>query len=123
MPLPEKSDERSTDVASSKRSVTSGARGATGPRTTQGKQRSRYNAIKRGIFAKDVLLSHESAAEFESLIKGYREDFQPQGMHETLLVENLATIVWRRKRLLQAEAAEIASEFEFETLRSVQVQD
>ena len=35
------------------------------------------------------------------------EDFRPQGKLETVLVENLGTLLWRKRRLLQAETAEI----------------
>ncbi|HXP72216.1 MAG TPA: hypothetical protein VOA88_23290 [Candidatus Dormibacteraeota bacterium] len=123
MPQPEKLDEKSTDATGSKNSFARGARGSTGPRTVPGKQRSRYNAIKRGIFAKFVLLEHESAADYESVLNGLREDFHPEGTLETLLVENLAAIIWRKRRFLQAEAAEIANGLEFKSLESIQAQD
>jgi hypothetical protein len=126
MPQPEKLDKegsRSTDVAGGKHTFDRGARGATGPRTVHGKQRSRYNAIKSGIFAKFVLLEHESPAEYESVLNGLREDFQPQGTLETLLVENLAVLTWRKRRLLRAEAAEIGNGVEFTTLDSLRAQD
>src|SRR5882672_4228540 len=61
---------------------------STGPRTPQGKQRSKYNARKHGLFSKAVLLKGESRAEYESLLNGLMEDFQPQGKLETVLVEN-----------------------------------
>lgn len=35
------------------------------------------------------------------------EDLQPQGKLEKVLVENLATLLWRKRRLLQVETAEI----------------
>jgi len=36
-----------------------------------------------------------------------REYFKPEGPLEELLVEKLATIIWRRRRLLSAEGGEI----------------
>ena len=126
MPQPEKLDKegsRSTDVAGGKHSFAQRARGATGPRTVQGKQRSRYNAIKSGVFARFVLLKHESRVDYESVLNGLREDFQPQGTLEMLLVEDLAVLTLRKRRLLQAEAAEIGKGVEFATLESIQAQD
>jgi hypothetical protein len=80
---------------------------ATGPRTAQGKKRSTLNAIKHGLLSKTGLLQDESRVEYDVLLDGLLEDFQPQGKLETVLVESLATVLWRKRRLLQAETAEI----------------
>jgi hypothetical protein len=96
------------------------ARKSTGPRTTAGKQKSRYNALKSGIFAKVVLLKRESPTEYGSLLNGLREDLQPQGTLEAALVENLAALLWRKRRLLRAESAEITNAVEFMSLDSGQ---
>ena len=55
------------------------SRKSTGPRTQAGKQRTKFNAIKHGIFAKGIVLKNESRTEFESLRDGLWEDMQPQG--------------------------------------------
>jgi hypothetical protein len=86
---------------------------ATGPRTSAGKERSKHNAIKHGIFANAMLLRNESRTEFDSMLNRFRNDLQPQGMLEELLVEKLAVISWRYRRLLYAEAAEIEMRAEF----------
>jgi hypothetical protein len=83
-----------------------------GPRTQLGKQRSKYNAMKRGLFAKVVLLSHEPRAEFNALLYGLQESLKPEGVLELTLVEKLATILWRYRRLLQAETAAVLSNIE-----------
>lgn len=85
----------------------------TGPRTSAGKERSKHNALKHGIFANAVLLRNESRTEFDSILNRFRDDRQPQGMLEELFVEKLATISWRYRRLLLAEAAEIEMRTEF----------
>jgi hypothetical protein len=81
---------------------------ATCPRTAHGKKRSKLNAVKHGLFYKDVLLEDESRAEYASLLIGLMEDLQPQGKLESVLVENLAVLFWRKRRLLQAENALIS---------------
>ncbi len=87
--------------------------GATGPRTELGKRRSSQNALKSGIFSQATLLKDEPRAEYQSLLGGLWESLQPEGKLEELLVEKLATISWRYRRLLLAEAAEIRTHTEF----------
>src|SRR5216683_6653728 len=82
-------------------------RRATGPRTPQGKERSKFNARKHGLFSKAILLHDESRAEYDALLDGLMENLQPRGKLEIVLVENLATLLWRKRRLLQVETAEI----------------
>jgi hypothetical protein len=83
------------------------ARHSTGPRTAQGKAASRYNAIKHGFFARDVvnpcLDGHHRVAEFSQLLRDLIDDFQPQGVFETLLVEEIAACCWRLRRALRTE--------------------
>ena len=80
---------------------------ATGPRTPLGKQRSKHNATTHGIFSRVALLASESQSEFDSLLEGLRRYFHPKGTLEEILVEKLATLIWRYRRLLTAEVAEI----------------
>jgi hypothetical protein len=84
------------------------SRNATGPRTPQGKQRSKYNALKHGLFSKVALLKGESIAGYNSLLEGLRQDFEPHGKLENVLVEYLAVLLWRKSRFLQAEHAEVS---------------
>ena len=97
------------------RSGSSGNRGskATGPRTELGKQRASHNATKHGVFSKVVVLPDESRAEYERLFAGLRESLRPEGALEELLVEKLAATVWRQRRLLLSEGAEIRKGTEF----------
>jgi hypothetical protein len=86
--------------------------GPTGPTTQRGKQKSRQNAIKHGIFAVGILRKRESEAEFLKTVEDMDETFQPVGGLEEILVEKLAMLVWRYRRLLQAEAAEVEHQAE-----------
>jgi hypothetical protein len=88
-------------------------RRASGPRTELGKQRTSLNATRHGIFSRVSVLKGESRARYESLLKGLRESLQPVGKLEEILVEKLATILWRHRRLVMAEAAEIRNGTEF----------
>jgi hypothetical protein len=93
--------------------VTSIAKSSTGPRTLQGKERSKHNALKHGIFSSVVVLKDESREEFDSLLSGFWEFCQPEGKMEEIHVEKLAMIVWRLRRVVIAEGAEIRMGTEF----------
>lgn len=92
------------------------SRRAKGPRTPQGKERSKFNARKHGLFSKAVLLYDESPVEYDALLNGLMQNLQPRGKLEIVLVENLATLLWRKRRLLQAEIAEIEKAQQFVNL-------
>lgn len=92
------------------------SRRATGPRTLRGKKRSRFNALKHGVFSKFVLLDGESQAEYISLTNGLQDQFQPLEKLESVSVENLAIQLWRLRRCFKAESAEISERiFSMET--------
>jgi len=60
-----------------------------------------------------VLLKGEPQSDFDSLLSGLRDDLRPEGMLEEILVEKLASLIWRQRRLLMAEGAEIRKGTEF----------
>jgi hypothetical protein len=77
------------------------------PNTPHGKKRSRFNATKHGIFSSKILLRGESREEYEALWNGLRKSFQPEGTAEEVWVERLTVLLWRERRFLDAERAEI----------------
>jgi hypothetical protein len=88
---------------------------STGPKTEEGKSRSRGNALKHGILASAVLVTEgkgaESSAEFEELMEGLLRDRAPIGALEDVLVEKIAVCLWRQKRALRCEAGLIGRAF------------
>lgn len=107
----EDSNEESPPDAVS--NVTAIVRNSSGPRTTLGKERSKHNALRHGVFSNVVLLKDEPKAEFDMLLNGLREDYHPEGAIEEVLVEKLATLLWRQRRVLAAESGEIRKHAEF----------
>ncbi|MFQ5738315.1 MAG: hypothetical protein ACE5JX_04840 [Acidobacteriota bacterium] len=78
--------------------------------------KSRYNALKHGIFARVVLRGtalKENKADYENLLESFRQSVQPQGGLEEFLVEQLAQLAWRKGRAVRAEAAIIMEQTEF----------
>jgi len=67
----------------------------------------RYNAMKHGILSKQVVLVHEDTEEFSTLLASLVEEHQPAGITEMHLLEELACIIWRKRRILLAEGAHI----------------
>lgn len=58
----------------------------------------RYNAMKHGILSRLAVLAHEDADEFGDLLTALVEEHQPAGATEMHLVEELAAIIWRKRR-------------------------
>lgn len=67
----------------------------------------RFNAMQHGILSRYTVLSHEDAGEYKALLAALLEEHQPAGATEAHLVEELAGIIWRKRRVLQAEGANI----------------
>lgn len=89
------------------------ARRSTGPRTSAGKERSKRNARKHGIFSSELLLPGESREDLDALRKHLQESFRPVGRAEEILVEKLVMHLWRQRRVIVAESAEIRTRQEF----------
>ena len=83
---------------------------STGPRTLEGKAAVRLNAVKHGLLSQDVLLPGEDEAALKELGEGLREELQPIGELENLLVERIIASTWRLRRLGRVEAGIFAFE-------------
>jgi len=87
------------------------ARQSTGPKTQSGKKRVRWNSLKHGLLAKEVVISagdgEESTDEFLELLAHLRDDVHPVGVLEEMLVERIATCYWRLRRVVRCEVGEI----------------
>ena len=67
-------------------------RKSTGPRSVEGKARSRFNALKHGLKAKTVVLPGEDAQEYQGRLDAWIADLQPTNDVEHTLVERAVTI-------------------------------
>ena len=85
---------------------------SSGPKTPEGKTVVSQNAIKHGIFSKNIVAHDESEEEFKSIESEFYNLFQPQGILELLLLERLVTSAWRLSRIGKIEPIliKIASE-------------
>jgi hypothetical protein len=76
------------------------------PKTqTSGTEITRFNALKHGVLSRYTVLPWENPEEYRSLLAALTEEYVPSGPTEEHLVEELAGILWRKRRLRLAEAA------------------
>jgi hypothetical protein len=87
------------------------ARKSTGPRTADGKEASRMNAVKHGILSTAVVVRGLRIREHEEEFKALREQcwecLAPVGRIEEMLVDKIVAAQWRLRRALIAETGEI----------------
>ena len=81
-----------------------------GPVTPEGRARSSQNAIRHGLSAKSVVLSTESAEEFQLLLDSYLDQFRPRTPVETELVELMTAARWRLRRICGIETHLLGNE-------------
>jgi hypothetical protein len=88
------------------------AQKSTGPKTPEGRAVSKMNALKHGIYSKEVLVRglnlKENSREFDALYERFWQDLNPVGPVEEMLVGQIVTAHWRLRRTLRAESGEIA---------------
>ncbi|MFA5345756.1 MAG: hypothetical protein WC315_05735 [Candidatus Omnitrophota bacterium] len=84
---------------------------STGPATSEGKAIVAQNAVKHGIFAKDLIITtgdgKEDAQEYRELLDGLIISLNPVGQMECLLVEKISVDYWRLRRVLRFESGSI----------------
>jgi hypothetical protein len=76
---------------------------STGPKTAEGRAKSSLNAVRTGLTGRTVLLPSEDGEAYEAHLENYRREFQPVGIRETQLVQNLADAQWRLDRIPSLE--------------------
>ena len=81
------------------------AKRSTGPRSPEGKARSRLNSRKHGLTAKTLIIVGECADDFDQLRSDLMDGYDPQSALECELVERLVGILWRLRRVPSFEAA------------------
>ena len=75
-----------------------------GPVTDEGKAISARNAQRHQIFAQITTISGEARADYVQLSSELYETWCPTDEHERILVDTMATCIWRRMRVLAMES-------------------
>jgi len=89
------------------------AQKSTGPKTARGKLISSRNAVKHGLYAKDLIIDSpaltEQKEEWDKLIKSLDDQFLPISDFEERLIHDIAKHLWLSRRAIDAENKYIAA--------------
>jgi len=81
---------------------------STGPRTQEGKDAIRQNALKHGLLSVSTLLPMEDLDEFAAFSEAIRTDLGAAGKMENFLVERIISTAWRLRRADMLETGILA---------------
>jgi hypothetical protein len=95
------------------------AKKSTGPRTLDGKERARLNAVTHGLTAQTAVLPGEDPAELEALGKSLMRQLKPRGVVQRIIAERVVSLAWKLRRVARAEEA-VAREMDEAALASWQ---
>jgi len=81
---------------------------STGPKTGEGIEAARFNALRHGLRALQTVVPGEAPEEWEAHRIGVVEDLKPEGAVELALAEQVAAKLWRLGRVVRHETDVIA---------------
>jgi hypothetical protein len=76
---------------------------STGPKTDEGKQRSRCNAVRHGLAAETVIGALENAEDYKAFEAAVTADYDAESAVERELILRLASLLWRLRRATTME--------------------
>ena len=81
---------------------------STGPKSIVGKHAARYNAVRHGLLARQILFRHDEVRqqEFRDFLDGLEHDLLPVGPIETMLVEEIGACWWKLQAATKWELKE-----------------
>lgn len=84
---------------------------STCPKIDDGKAAVRWNDLKHGLLAKEIIINEgdgqESEADFRQILDSLIQDLQPHGTLKHFLVKRIAACYWRLVRVIWCERGEI----------------
>ena len=78
---------------------------STGPRTQEGKEHSRRNALRHGLTAETVIAALEDYEDYRGFEAAVISDYNAESAVERELVLRLASVLWRLRRATGIETA------------------
>ena len=81
---------------------------STGPRTPEGKQRTRLNALRHGLTGQTVVLPTEDLQAYKTFCDDFVVHYQPVGPVERQLVQTIADTSWRLNRISAMEHSSLS---------------
>ena len=104
-------------AASEKRAAANRANAtrSTGPKTPEGKEKSRMNAVRHGLTAQSSVLPGEDPEQLEALSNSLTKQLKPRGVVQRIIAERIVSLAWKLRRVARAEEA-VARAMEEEAL-------
>ena len=84
------------------------AQRSTGPRSPEGREISSRNSQRHGVLSQRVTTDVEENELYERMLNGFKDEYGPRSETEILLVERLANLFWRERRLIQTERCQLS---------------
>jgi len=81
---------------------------ADGTRPTLAHSMALFNATRHGVMSRHTVKPWEDRGEYQQLVESLVAEYAPAGPTERHLVEEVASVMWRRRRLELAEGAAYA---------------
>ena len=109
---------RETSPKQTKASRTNGTN-SKGPKSREGKARASQNAVKDGVFSRQVVIPQlgEEKTAFEAVKKRVWDELRPAGILEEMLVSDYVENWWRRERIRRAEQLDLETRAEVHAIR------
>jgi hypothetical protein len=85
------------------------AQKSTGPKSDEGKSRSRLNGLKHGMRASLLILPGENAEDFSERVDDWIDDLKPRNRVEHYLVDRAARVSWQLDRIERAYVARLTA--------------
>jgi hypothetical protein len=79
------------------------AQKSTGPKTPEGREAVRFNALTYGLRTRETILERENAREYSELWDELDAEWQPQTRTERIYLETMVTSQWLLKRIAESE--------------------
>jgi len=79
------------------------AQKSTGPKTPEGREAVRFNALTYGLRTRQTILERENAREYSELWDELDAEWQPQTRTERIYLETMVTSQWLLKRIAESE--------------------
>ena len=76
---------------------------STGPRTPEGKERSKMNAVTHGLTAQSAVLRGEDRGQLDALSASLMRELAPRGVVQRLVAERVVSLTWKLRRVARAE--------------------
>jgi hypothetical protein len=101
--LSEKGNSMATNeqIAANRRN----AKKSTGPTSPAGKAAASMNNLRHGLSARTIILPGETQEEFDEILAGLQQEYQPQSSSEHYLVREAAVAHWKLGRAAAYEAS------------------